>query len=240
MIERAPHFGRSVTGLEEWEAIDPDALTSGTPVQRGRLAEEAEEDDAAGYLAGVWDCTAFTAHPWPHPSDEFMLLLEGSVIMRMPDGSEITVGRGEAFVLPKALDCQWVQPGYVRKVFVIVDMTEGDPLSPERPDPSLARVTVPDLAPPPEEGPVAACRTWFEHATGRMTVAVRSHAGGATLQAAAPAHELLHALEGEVTLTAGDAETRLGAGETAHIRTGTPVARAVEPGTRVVEARHRP
>lgn len=232
-ILRVPHGDREGTGLAVWEAMDPDSLVSGSPVQRGWLCDE---DPARGYLAGVWDCTAFVAHPGPYPDDEVMLLLEGTVAMRMPDGTEVTVGPGEVFVIPKGLDCQWVQPDYVRKVFMIVS----DPVAEGAANPSLGRITTPELAPAAEAGPVETRRTWYRNATGRMTVDVATHAGGRTVAAQAPEHLLVHVLAGCLTLEADGAPTRLSAGETAYVRAGTAVATHHEPGTRTLEARYRP
>ena len=202
------------------------------PVQRGWLADGNE---ATGYLAGVWDCTAFVDVPGGYGGDEFMLLLEGTVEMRLPDGGSVAVGPGEAFVIPKGFECQWSQPGYVRKVFMIVD----DPV-PAPENASLTRITKPDLTGAPLDGAVETARTVFENATGHMSVSVRSHSGGRSAAAPTTAHELLHVLDGALTLTAGGEQTRLGPGKTAYLRAGTPVARAHAPGTRILEARYRP
>ena len=232
-VTRVAHSDREGTGLEAWDPIDPDSLVSGTPVQRGRLDDS---DEAAGYLAGVWDCTAFTGHTEPYPDDEFMLLLEGRLVMRMPDGTAVPVEEGEAFVIPKGLECQWEQPDYVRKVFMIVS----DPVEEAADNPSLTRITKPDLALGPAEGTVATAHTWFENSTARMSVAVEAHAGGEAPGAASPDHELIHVLAGALTLSAGGAGERIAAGETVYIRAGTAVARTHAPGTRLVVSRYRP
>ena len=49
--------GPASTGLQEWEPIDPTGLQAGEPVQRGHIYHQ---DEAAGYMAGVWDCTPMT------------------------------------------------------------------------------------------------------------------------------------------------------------------------------------
>ncbi len=232
-ILRIPHSDSAGRGLVAWDPMDPDSLVSGTPVQRGWLADE---NAATGYLAGVWDCTAFTAPSEPYPDDEFMLLLEGSLVMRMPGGDEVAVGAGEAFVIPKGFVCQWEQPDYVRKVFMIVS----DPV-PEGPaNPSLARITKPALEPLPLGSAVATATTCFENATGRMTVSLTAHAGGASGETAATANELFHVLEGSVTLIARGEETSFAAGETGYIRAGTALSRRHAPGTRIRESRYVP
>lgn len=230
-LVRIPYADRSGTGLEEWEAMDPADLESGTPVQRGWLVDEND----TGYLAGIWDCTAFDAKPGPYGEDEFMVLLEGSVTMVMPDGTAVTVNAGEAFVLPKGLHCQWKQPGYVRKIFMIVD----DPVPPAPDNPSLHRVTVPRLD-RSADGPVETAETWFTNASGRMSVSVRSSAGAITDPATSTAHEIVHVLAGEIALTVDGATERFGAGETAYIRAGTAVARTIAPGTRWLDSIYTP
>ena len=232
-VVRVPHSDATGAGLADWDAMDADSLVSGTPVQRGWLADE---DAATGYLAGVWDCTAFTAHPGPYPDDEFMLLLEGRVVMRTPDGAAIPVEAGEAFVIPKGFVCQWEQPGYVRKVFMIVS----DPV-PEGPaNPSLGRITKPSFAAQALDGAVSTAATVFENATGRMSVALRTHAGGETAERAAEAHELFHVLDGAVTLTTGGVRETFGPGETGYIRAGTVLSRGYAQGARIIESRYAP
>lgn len=232
-VTRVPHSDRSGTGLVEWDPIDPDTLVSGTPVQRGWLADETAGGD---YLVGVWDCTAHTEHPGPYAVDEFMLLLEGEVVMRMPDGTDIALGPGDAFVIPNGLECQWQMPDYARKVFMIVDDAV-----PDGPDnPALHRISVPTLAPAAEDGPVETARTWFTNAAGRMGVSVRTLAGGRHAPAPAPEHQLLHVLSGGLTLSDGTTEAQIGTGETVYIRAGTSLARAAEAETRLIEASYRP
>lgn len=228
-----PHSDRAGTGLTEWEPVDADSLVSGTPVQRGWFCAE---DSDTGYMAGVWDCTEHVLKPGPYEVDEFMFLLEGTVVMVMPDGTEITINAGEAFMIPMGLECQWKMPTYVRKVFMIVS----DPVPGEAANPALGRVTVPDLASPAAGGPVETSETWFRNAAGRMTVEVRTHAGGHEVAAAATAHELLHVREGGLTLTGEGGELRLGPGETAYVTAGTRLARAYEPATRLIASTYAP
>ncbi len=117
VIRFEPH-GPGDTGLAEWDTIDPGDLEAGNPVQRGHIYHQ---DEALGYMAGVWDCTAMTGKFEPYAVHEFMFLLEGSIIMVLEDGTEITVNAGEPFVIPKGLPCQWKQLGTVRKYFMIFE-----------------------------------------------------------------------------------------------------------------------
>lgn len=128
-INRMEPMGPADTGLVEWDPISPDDLESGEPVQRGHFYLN---DEALGLMAGVWDCTAMTSKMAPYDVNEFMYVLEGSVTMVMEDGSEETINAGEAFVIPKGLVCQWKQPGYMRKYFVIFDDKSGAVSAPEK------------------------------------------------------------------------------------------------------------
>lgn len=233
-VVRLNHSDRAGTGLEEWGAIDPNLLASGTPVQRGALCDK---DGETGYRVGVWDCTALEEKPGPYSVDEFMLLLEGTVVLAMPDGTEMTVRAGEAFVIPKGLQLQWKMPDYVRKVFMIVD----DP-APEGSvgDAGLGRISVPDLSGPISgAGPFETTETWFANASGRMSVTVSHHAGGRSPAAAEPAHLLVHVLEGALTLAGEGDNAEFSPGETAYIRAGTRLSRSHAPGTRLLTARYR-
>jgi uncharacterized cupin superfamily protein len=61
-----------------------------------------------------------------------MWLLEGQCEIKDSSTSSIDiVKKGEAFVLPKGYDCQWIQKGYLRKYFVISEKpNERIPASP--------------------------------------------------------------------------------------------------------------
>lgn len=220
------------TGLDPWDEMNPETLISGTPTQRGYLCDEIAQ---AGYIAGVWDCTAFTAPPAPYDVDEFMYLLDGTVIMVMPDGSEITVNAGEAFVIPKGLQCQWKQPGYVRKIFMILGGPDAAPAC----NPSLQRVSVPDLGPLTlADGAIATSRTDFVNAAGTMQVCVSQH--GATTSAArqAPANEVICVLEGRLTLTHDGAQAVHDTGQAVYLPQGCVTGWQTDAGTRLLVASH--
>ncbi|MEM7667837.1 MAG: cupin domain-containing protein [Pseudomonadota bacterium] len=229
------HSDRDGTGLEEWETLDPANLASGQPVQRGVIYHE---DADRGYMSGIWDCTAFDDRPGPYAVDEFMLLIEGSVVMELPDGTDVTVGAGEAFVLPKGLQCQWKMPGYVRKVFMIVD----DPVDESAVNASLTRVSVPDLRgtrSDQNEALIESSDTVFRNAAGTMMVSVVSSAGCRLPSAPAQTNELLHILSGSYSLTEMGETRVFGPGETVYVVQGSPVTREISAGTRFLQACYR-
>lgn len=231
VIPYGPH-GPEATGLAEWEAIDPAALVSGTPVQRGHIYDE---DPSRGYLTGVWDCTAFTSQSEPYPDDELMILLEGELTLKTPDGAETRLKAGDAFVIPKGLECQWIQPGYLRKVFMILS----EPVAEETANPSLNRITVPDLTPLLDpEGVIDACQTWFVNSTGRMVVATRQCAGRRSAEEVTQANDLMHIMAGSVTTIIEGTEATFGPGDTFYVPKGTRLVWRTAPGTWLLQTRY--
>jgi hypothetical protein len=223
--------GPAGTGLVEWERIDPATLVSGEPVQRGHVYDE---DAEAGYLAGVWECTAYTEPMAPYPVDEFMLVLGGEVVMILPGGERIPVRPGEAFVIPKGLECQWSVPDHVRKVFMILD--GAGPGAGETA--ALGRITLPRLGPIAAEGAaVSVERTDFLNSDGRMSVSVLDCAAASLPPRRWPGSELLHVLAGDLTLATEAGAERFAPGETACLPRGTRAGWTVAAGTRLLRAR---
>lgn len=211
--DNAVRFDPNVT-LEPWEEIPPQHLVSGTPRQRGHLYID---DKAHGLQAGVWDCTAMTAKMGPYSVDEFMLLLEGAVEIVLPDGRVTRVEAGQSFVIPKGLVCQWRQPGYVKKFFVILETPDkardrnAAGLAVALPDPKAA--LAPSAGPKPEAllggNPVQHTKVFFEDAGKRLTVGVWDTTAYHRKPIPFPRHELMCLLEGQVTVTGpgGKAQT---------------------------------
>jgi len=223
--------GPDGAGLEPWEDMNPNDLISGTPKQSGYLCDEIED---AGYLAGVWHCTAYTEHPGAYEVDEYMLLLEGQVIMRLADGTDITVSAGEAFVIPQGLECQWIMPGPVRKIFMILEQ-DAVPLAT---NPSLTRITLPNLAPivgAAGSGAVECRETSFANADGRMRVIRRDYPGGQSGPCVVGARRLVTVLEGRVSF--GTPKTQFAQDETYYLHPGIYESCEIVAGTRLIEAR---
>ncbi len=212
--------------LERWEDIPTSELESGNPVQRGHFSIK---DDQHGVSAGVWDCTAFTSRLGPYPVNEFMIVLEGSVTIVEADGRETTVNPGESFLIPKGLVCKWKQPGYLRKYFVIFDDASGarpddaTRLHVIRPNPSVAlAASTPPAADMLLSGsPAQHAHEYFADATGQWSVGVWDTTAYWRKRIPFPRHELMHILEGSVTLTDGDGiPHKFEAGETFFVPLG--------------------
>ena len=76
--------GDPETGLQPWDPIPAEIVTSGDPVQRGHTYFSTANDRLT---AGVWDCTAHDEAKGPYEVDEFMVLMEGS--LDIENGEEI-------------------------------------------------------------------------------------------------------------------------------------------------------
>jgi len=226
-IVRFDAKGPAGTGLTIWPDIPAAELTSGKPVQRGHYYLE---DKARGLSAGVWDCTAMTAKLAPYSVNEFMIVLEGTVTIVDAKGGETTVKAGESFIIPKGLPCVWKQTGYMRKFFVIFDDASGLAAK----DPAALKVLRPDpeAALSPSAGPAAEVllsaapeqndRQYFADLTGQWTVGVWDSTPYHRKTIDFPRHELMHILEGEVTLTEeGQPPQTFKAGDTFFVPLGT-------------------
>lgn len=224
-IAKVEPEGPPGTGLTEWEAMDPATLASGNPVQKGHLSDETESE---GYLAGVWHCTAFEDRPGLYGVDEYMYLLEGEVVIAMPDGKEVRITAGEAFVIPKGLECQWKMPCSVRKFFMILGGEDRGAAE----NASLARVTKPTMGPLGDPGgAVERAETGFVNADGRMRVVRRDYAFSMAGPVVSAARRMITVLEGSMTLGGGS----FSAGETAYAGPGSSHCE-IAPGTRLIEA----
>lgn len=198
--------GPGNAGLASMPEIPAAELVAGKPVQRGI---EYFHDAKIGLTAGVWDCTAFTTKMSPYPVSEFMIVLEGGVTMIEADGRETKVSAGESFVIPKGTVCQWRQDGYMKKYYVIFDDASGaDPakassLQVMKIDTALPRETTPSpaadllIGPSPKQSG----RNWFEDASAQWTMGVWDSTPYRRKAIPFPRHELMHLLEGSVTLS---------------------------------------
>jgi uncharacterized cupin superfamily protein len=192
-----------------WPEIPASDLESGNPRQRG---VEYFSDAKRGLTSGVWDCTPMVTHMGPYPVHEFMIVLAGAVTIRDAKGQDTTIKAGEAFILPKGFVCQWRQSEYMRKFYVIFD----DPSATAPKDPASLKVLKIDVnrdlqpSPPPAKDillsdvPTQFGHNWFEDPTGQWTTGVWGSTPYRRKAMPFPRHELMHLLEGSVTLTDPD------------------------------------
>jgi uncharacterized cupin superfamily protein len=117
------------------DELTADMFESSMPIQH---SHDYFEDDDLGLYVGVWDTTDMIETAAPYAMDEFMVLIEGAVVIKNNTTNVCeTVLAGESFIIPKGFDCQWQQTGYLRKFYVIADK-QGP--SAEPPGPSIDAV----------------------------------------------------------------------------------------------------
>ncbi len=108
--------------MEQW----PDFPESEIAVrfQGPAAAMPGSKNKARGLSAGIWEAEANISHWMNYPVTEFMLVLEGEVVI-VEETRETRIGSGESFIIPKGLRCRWTQAGKVKKFFVIFDDSSG-------------------------------------------------------------------------------------------------------------------
>lgn len=217
-------FDRHVA-LIPWDDLPEDEIIAGTRKQNGLILFE---DKARGLSAGVWEQGANESRWMDYSVNEFMLVLEGEVVIVEEDRS-VSVKAGQAFVIPKGLRCRWTQPGHVKKFFVIHDDASGlanaGPLRTIVIDPQ-ARLE-PSAAPPADmllsEPPVQHTLDIFTDATGQLNIGLWDTTGYTRKLIDFPRHELMHLIEGSVTFTDDEGRTQtFNAGDTFFMPQGTP------------------
>ncbi len=107
--------------MEQWPDFPESEIASGSGAQRGHAWFE---DKARGLSAGIWEAEANISHWMNYPVTEFMMVLEGEVVI-VEETRETRIGSGESFIIPKGLRCRWTQAGKVKKFFVIFDDSSG-------------------------------------------------------------------------------------------------------------------
>jgi len=227
LMRMFPHAGGD--GLDDWGDMPAPELLTGSPKQRGRYHFNGPD---IGLSTGVWDCTAFEGRMMPYPVDEFMMLLEGSVIITEASGRTTRVDAGERFIIPRGLTCAWRQDGYVRKIFVIYE----NPALPIPAKPAAGRVIKLDLkaalapcaGPDPSllNGPEPRCaeHVAYTDASGQLTIGLWSATPYDRKATPFGRYELMHFLEGQVELDDGGTSGQaFQAGETIFVPKGTPL-----------------
>ena len=101
--------------------LDPSAIDACPQVQEGpALARTASLFAPGGGLsAGIWEAEPFSEEIASYPCDEVCVVLEGTIHLRLPDGTAHAFGPGEAFAIAQGTACVWHQDDRVRKVYVI-------------------------------------------------------------------------------------------------------------------------
>ncbi|HEX7110397.1 MAG TPA: cupin domain-containing protein [Aestuariivirga sp.] len=208
--------------MEQWPNFPESEVSSG---DRSSHGHRWFEDKALGFSIGIWEADANLGRWMKWPVHEFMILLEGEVVM-IEDDRETVIKAGESFFISKGRRCVWNQAGYVKKFMVLFDDPAGDHKQPIfKIDPMVkAKPSTPPSAnilhsPVPTQN----THEYFENATGEFTVGVWDTTGYHRKLIDFPRHELMHLLEGSVTFTDDKSGTQTFlAGDTFFVPLGTP------------------
>jgi hypothetical protein len=114
-------LGRGVLQVSRGEVelqdhpINPDWVLEGEP--RARISEWAESADGTT-SHWTWDCTAGRFR-WYYDVDETIVVIQGSVALRVDDESPVLLGVGDAAYFPAGHWVTWTVDSYVRKHAVV-------------------------------------------------------------------------------------------------------------------------
>jgi uncharacterized cupin superfamily protein len=120
-----PQAGAGITPLRaeaDYQPSNPPAaeLLLG-PVPQCRSAN-VFRDEATQVLAGTWDSTPYQRIVRPHPVNEFMFLLAGTVDLAGPDGQVLSSRAGDAVFVPQGAPVGWHSRERVAKFYVVQDV----------------------------------------------------------------------------------------------------------------------
>jgi uncharacterized cupin superfamily protein len=211
--------------LERWPDFPESEISSGT---RASIGHRWLEDKANGFSVGVWEAEANLGRWMKWPVHEFMVAVEGEVVM-VEEDRETVIGPGESFFIPKGRRCIWNQSGYFKKLMVIFNDVSAIPPDGKQPiikiDPQVALTPTP---PPASEllhslVPVQQAHEYFKDATEQLRVGVWQTTSYHQKMVNAQGHELIHLLEGTVTITdSHNLAQSFGPGDTLLVPMGTP------------------
>ena len=204
------------TPMTPWPDFPDSEIAWGSTASSGHFFLE---DKTHGLSVGIWEAGANLGRWMDWPCHELMIVLEGTVVLVEHD-RETVVGPGQSVFVPKGRRVIWNQPGYLKKLMVLWDHA-GIPSMPDMPivnidhdAPMEPRDTTPAsvlLTAMPEQ----AVRDIFVDGAGQFVVGLWQSSPYTRACVTSPRHEVMHILEGTVTMTdkAGASQT-FSAGDT--------------------------
>lgn len=135
-ITRLNKNGLGGKKLQDWGNFAEGRQLVGKPRESGY---NFYTDGTKQWISGVWECTAGTVAIKNFSSDEFCILLSGSVVITDSSGHAETFGPGDAFVIPKGFNGTWNMPVTVRKYYVIFDDKMSDKLTAAKAKPAVKK-----------------------------------------------------------------------------------------------------
>ena len=223
-VIRLESEGPEGAGLTKME-LDRRDFQSELPEQHIHVCHQ---DPVLGITVGVWTTTDMQEAFGPYPDDEFMVVLEGRVLMIDGQGRETPIEEGECFFVKKAIPISWKQEGFLRKFFITHS-------APGVPVPQIASadggvvVFTPQameagLTPQDRSIGGGSQRDNLEttNAIGNMTVGMWETTAFESAMQAFSVHEFAHIVEGDVTIVEADGTRhRFNAGDTFFVPQGT-------------------
>lgn len=190
------------------DELEAEEFSSEIPVQH---SHSDYEDDEIGLYVGVWDTEAMIEAGGPYACDEFMWLIEGECHIRNNRTGEIEIVKaGMPFVIPRGYDCQWQQPGYLRKFYVISEHPgEGIPATPTHegivvPNADAVLTEVDDGTFVVSSGTKPRQNVCYKDSTGRFLSGTWAADAFASEQRPFPYNEFAYIEEGSITLAEAD------------------------------------
>ena len=195
--------------LEPWDPMPASFVAAGNPLETGNEYLNVGNGELT---AGVWTCSPWESVPGPYSVNEFMIVLEGHIIIEHENGNVQTFGPGSSFALPKGAPCIWRQTEDVRKYYFIFDDPSG--AKPDNPAALDAiRVVVPESLPQIDAGdpsqfigdvPTMGLESVMLDPTGQFQVGIWESSPMQRQPATIARSEIMHILEGSGSITNAD------------------------------------
>jgi uncharacterized cupin superfamily protein len=105
---------KSGTDAPNWKSnpVNRDWILEGSPVARTEFLSASADGTANCFY---WDCTAGRFN-WFYTFDETLYILEGSAVLKFPDGTARHIVAGDTVFFPSGSRAEWTVEKYIRKV----------------------------------------------------------------------------------------------------------------------------
>jgi uncharacterized cupin superfamily protein len=105
---------RSGSEASKWcnNPINRAWILEGSPVARTDFLSASADGTSNTFY---WDCTAGRFN-WFYTFDETLHILEGSAVLKFPDGTSRRIVTGDTIFFPKGSQAEWTVEKYIRKV----------------------------------------------------------------------------------------------------------------------------
>lgn len=113
-LVRLPHYADA--DFKPSATLPSEVLLSQSPQCR---SDNVFTESAAHFVSGIWDSTPYHRIVRPHLSNEFMHLVEGSVRFAAPDGSVLSLNKGDTLFVPRGVSIGWESSEQVAKYYVV-------------------------------------------------------------------------------------------------------------------------